>query len=106
MVNNLNPFWTKKFGSIEQGYIPGAQFVDVLTEGVVAAASVRVRQCGGAEWRLAEIAARGPTYRSGGPRLQAAEHHGVPKIRALYEATYLAGLRQAGMPEDDGPVQT
>jgi adenylate cyclase len=25
---------------------------------------------------------------------------GVPKIRALYEATYLAGLRKAGMPEE------
>jgi len=23
---------------------------------------------------------------------------GVPKIRALYEATYFAGLRKAGMP--------
>ena len=26
--------------------------------------------------------------------------HGVPKIRALYEATYFAGLRKAGMPEE------
>jgi hypothetical protein len=25
---------------------------------------------------------------------------GVPKIRALAEATYLAGLRKAGMPEE------
>jgi adenylate cyclase len=25
---------------------------------------------------------------------------GVPKIRALYEATYFAGLRKAGMPEE------
>jgi hypothetical protein len=25
---------------------------------------------------------------------------GVPKIRALYEATYFAGLRNAGMPEE------
>ena len=24
---------------------------------------------------------------------------GVPKIRALYDATYFAGLRKAGMPE-------
>jgi hypothetical protein len=24
----------------------------------------------------------------------------VPKIRALYEATYFAGLRKAGMPEE------
>jgi adenylate cyclase len=27
-------------------------------------------------------------------------YYGVPKIRALYEATYFAGLRKAGMPED------
>jgi len=25
---------------------------------------------------------------------------GVPKIRALYDATYFAGLRKAGMPEE------
>jgi hypothetical protein len=25
---------------------------------------------------------------------------GVPKIRALYESTYFAGLRKAGMPEE------
>ena len=25
---------------------------------------------------------------------------GVPKIRALFEATYLAGLRKAGVPEE------
>jgi hypothetical protein len=25
---------------------------------------------------------------------------GVPKIRALFEATYFAGLRKAGMPEE------
>jgi TolB-like protein/Tfp pilus assembly protein PilF len=33
-------------------------------------------------------------------RLQAARHWGVPKIRALYETTYFAGLRIAGMPEE------
>ena len=32
--------------------------------------------------------------------LQAVEFWGVPKIRALYEATYFAGLRKAGMPEE------
>jgi hypothetical protein len=25
---------------------------------------------------------------------------GVPKVRALYETTYIAGLRKAGMPEE------
>jgi predicted Zn-dependent protease len=33
-------------------------------------------------------------------RLKAAGSGGVPKIRALYEATYFAGLRQAGLPEE------
>jgi hypothetical protein len=28
-----------------------------------------------------------------------AGYFGVPKIRALFEATYFAGLRKAGMPE-------
>ena len=26
--------------------------------------------------------------------------YGVPKIRALFETTYLAGLRKAGIPEE------
>jgi TolB-like protein/class 3 adenylate cyclase/Flp pilus assembly protein TadD len=33
-------------------------------------------------------------------RLKAAANLGVPKLRALYEATYFAGLRKAGMPEE------
>jgi hypothetical protein len=33
-------------------------------------------------------------------RLQATAYYGVPTIRALYEATYFAGLRKAGMPEE------
>ena len=32
-------------------------------------------------------------------RLKAAQYWGVPKVRALFEATYYAGLRKAGMPE-------
>jgi len=32
--------------------------------------------------------------------LRAGGYFGVPKIRALYEATYFAGLREAGMPEE------
>ena len=31
-------------------------------------------------------------------RLKAFGYFGIPKIRALYEATYFAGLRKAGMP--------
>jgi len=33
-------------------------------------------------------------------RLTAARYWGVPKIRALFKATYFAGLRKAGMPEE------
>jgi TolB-like protein/class 3 adenylate cyclase/tetratricopeptide (TPR) repeat protein len=33
-------------------------------------------------------------------RLSAVAYWGVPKVRALYEATYFAGLRKAGMPEE------
>ncbi|HEY1431900.1 MAG TPA: hypothetical protein VGF39_09775, partial [Stellaceae bacterium] len=33
-------------------------------------------------------------------RLRAAEYFGVPKVRALFETTYIAGLRKAGMPEE------
>jgi hypothetical protein len=32
--------------------------------------------------------------------LQATSYYGIPKIRAPYEATYFAGLRKAGMPEE------
>ena len=32
-------------------------------------------------------------------RLKAMQYFGVPKIRKLFEATYFAGLRKAGMPE-------
>jgi adenylate cyclase len=33
-------------------------------------------------------------------RLKAVGYFGVPKVRALYEATYVRGLRLAGMPEE------
>jgi len=33
-------------------------------------------------------------------RLRASDYWGVPKIRDLFEATYFAGLRKAGMPEE------
>jgi tetratricopeptide (TPR) repeat protein len=33
-------------------------------------------------------------------RLKAATYWGPPQIHALFEATYLAGLRKAGMPEE------
>jgi hypothetical protein len=68
-------------------------------------------------WLAAAYALKGATERAAGElaetrklasddryssiaRLKAAGYFGVPKIRALYEATYFAGLRKAGMPED------
>jgi hypothetical protein len=33
-------------------------------------------------------------------RLKAAQYFGVPKVRALFETTYFAGLRKAEMPEE------
>jgi hypothetical protein len=33
-------------------------------------------------------------------RLRAAGYWGVPKVRALFAATYFAGLRKAGVPEE------
>lgn len=33
-------------------------------------------------------------------RLKEIGYFGVPEIRALFEATYFAGLRKAGMPEE------
>jgi adenylate cyclase len=33
-------------------------------------------------------------------RLRTVGYYGVPKVRALYEATYFVGLRKAGMPEE------
>jgi predicted Zn-dependent protease len=33
-------------------------------------------------------------------RIKAAGDYGVPKIRALFEATYFVGLRKAGVPEE------
>ena len=33
-------------------------------------------------------------------RLKASQYFGVPKVRALYESTYLRGLRLAGIPEE------
>jgi TolB-like protein/Tfp pilus assembly protein PilF len=33
-------------------------------------------------------------------RLKASEYFGVPKVRALFEATYFTGLRLAGIPEE------
>jgi TolB-like protein/DNA-binding winged helix-turn-helix (wHTH) protein len=73
--------------------------VPVLHRGLAAAYALR----GESERAAAELAearrlnrdlyASIAHLKAGGPRV-------VPKIRALYEATYFAGLRKAGMPEE------
>jgi tetratricopeptide (TPR) repeat protein len=42
---------------------------------------------------------RGEGSYSSVAHLRGVEDFGVPKVRALFETTYLAGLRKAGMPE-------
>jgi TolB-like protein/Flp pilus assembly protein TadD len=49
---------------------------------------------------LAEVRRLGDDRFSSIARLRAVSYWGVPKIRALFEATYCAGLRLAGMPEE------
>jgi predicted Zn-dependent protease len=50
---------------------------------------------------LAEARKLSSDYRySSITRLRAAAYWGVPKISALFEATFFAGLRKAGMPEE------
>lgn len=59
---------------------------------------------GEAERAAAELAQARALSRDGRyssiTRLRAAGHFGVPKIQALVEKTFLAGLRKAGLPED------
>jgi adenylate cyclase len=49
---------------------------------------------------LAEVRRLGDDRFSSIARLRAVSSFGVPKIRALFEGTYCAGLRLAGMPEE------
>ena len=59
---------------------------------------------GGSERAAAELAEA--RRLSGGGRFLSIAHSktvfdfGVPKVRALYETTFFAGLRKAGMPEE------
>jgi TolB-like protein/Flp pilus assembly protein TadD len=85
--------WLEKAGSIS----PALPFVHAVLASAYAlkgkteraAAKLReARNLGGAGSYLSSI------------RTEKMEYLGVPKIRALYEATYLAGLRKAGMPEE------
>jgi TolB-like protein len=49
---------------------------------------------------LAEARRRRPGSLSSIARAKATGYFGVPEVRALYEATFFAGLRKAGMPEE------
>jgi hypothetical protein len=59
---------------------------------------------GGTESAAAELAAARKLSSNGRytsiVRSKAVGNFGVPKISALFEATYFAGLRKAGMPEE------
>jgi hypothetical protein len=54
---------------------------------------------GAAEPAEARRLSGGDRY-SSGARLKAVAHFGVPKTRALFETTFFASLRKAGMPEE------
>jgi hypothetical protein len=49
---------------------------------------------------LAEAQRLGDGRWSSITRLRGTENFGVPKIQGMYEATYITGLRKAGMPEE------
>ena len=85
--------WLEKAGSIN----PALPFVHAVLASAyalkgkterAAAELAEARRLGGAGSYLSSI------------RTEEMEYLGVPKIRALYEATYFVGLRKAGMPEE------
>jgi adenylate cyclase len=85
--------WLEKAGSIS----PALPFVHAVLASAyalkgkterAAAELAEARRLGGAGSYLSSI------------RTEEMEYLGVPKIRALYEATYFVGLRKAGMPEE------
>jgi TolB-like protein/DNA-binding winged helix-turn-helix (wHTH) protein/Tfp pilus assembly protein PilF len=57
-------------------------------------------EAGPAAAELAEARRLGDRRWSSITRLRATEYFGVPKIQDMYEATYITGLRKAGMPEE------
>jgi hypothetical protein len=56
-------------------------------------------RCAAAELAEARRLSRDGRFSSIAP-LKAAQYFGAPAVRALYKATYLVGLREAGMPEE------
>jgi len=85
--------WLEKAGTISPAlpFVPAVLASAYALKGKTEHAAAKLREArnlGGAGSYLSSI------------RTEEMEYLGVPKIRALYEATYLAGLRLAGMPEE------
>ena len=79
----------------------GANPAAPLTHGYLASAYALKGEMERAASALAEarrLSGDGPY--SSIARLKAVPYFGVPKVRAFYEATYFAGLRKAGVPEE------
>jgi tetratricopeptide (TPR) repeat protein len=88
--------WLEKAVSCELEYAPGHAWLAsaYALEGEIERAAVELAQ---ARSRVAnDLYSSFARLRGIGTLWSAA----APKIRALYEATYLAGLRKAGMPEE------
>jgi TolB-like protein/class 3 adenylate cyclase/Tfp pilus assembly protein PilF len=85
--------WLEKARSINPAlpFVPAVLASAYALKGKTELAATKLREArnlGGAGSYLSSI------------RTEEMEYLGVPKIRALYEATYIAGLRKAGMPEE------
>jgi len=79
----------------------GANPVAPLTQGYLASAYALKGEMGRAASALAEVRRlSGDGFYSSIARVKAARYFGVPKVSALYDATYIAGLRKAGIPEE------
>ena len=77
----------------------GANPVAPLTQGYLASAYALKGEMERAASALAEARRlSGDGTYSNIARLNAVRYFGVPKVHVLYEATYFAGLRKAGMP--------
>ena len=79
----------------------GANPAAPLTHGYLASAYALKGEMERAASALAEarrLSGDGPY--SSIARLKAVPYFGVPRVRAFYEATYFAGLRKAGVPEE------
>jgi hypothetical protein len=93
-----------KTSAVQQGY---AVCLTLLVGGACQSNSL-FRNVGEIERASAELAEThklsGDDRHSSIAKLKAVEivagNWGVPKIRALFEATYFVGLRKAGMPEE------